>query len=105
MAKIIGHYFGADGEYSSFVVNELQETTNLYVRTDETLSDAPAALDNWEALNKCHLGKLRPVSQNFFTMYTLQEDLPRFKEKVEAVLAFRHNIKMVTGGKGDDCNY
>ncbi|MCL2639004.1 MAG: hypothetical protein FWD48_11625 [Oscillospiraceae bacterium] len=96
MIKIIGHYYNESGIYSTFNLSRLQETANLYVRTDETLSDAPDALDNWEALNKSHLGRLRPLKSGGYTMYLLQEDLPYFKGKVEATLAFRQNIKIIT---------
>jgi hypothetical protein len=96
MAQLIGHYYDESGVYSTFNISELQETYNLYVRTNETLSNAPDALDNWEALSKCHLGRLRPVGDRIFTMYALQEDLLRFEEKVTATLSFRQSIKMVT---------
>jgi hypothetical protein len=96
MAKIIGHYFNSSGEYSVFIVDELRETGTLYVRTYDTISYAPDAVDNWESLNKGHLGRLRPLKGGGYSMYLLQEDLPRFKEKVEAALSFRQNIKIIT---------
>jgi hypothetical protein len=96
MATLIGHYCDESGTYSTFTVTRLRETANLYVRTDETLSDAPVPCDNWEALNKCHLGRLRPVGDNIFTMYCLSEDLPGFEEKVSAALSFRQNTKILT---------
>ncbi|MCL2637308.1 MAG: hypothetical protein FWD48_02960 [Oscillospiraceae bacterium] len=96
MTQLIGHYYDENRIYSTFCVSELHETANLYVRTDETLSDATDTLDNWEALNKSHLGRLRPLKSGGYTMYLLQEDLSRFKEKVEAALAFRQNVKIIT---------
>jgi hypothetical protein len=93
MARITGHYFDG-GEYSTFTVERLQETANLYVWTDETMSDAFDMPDNWEALNKCHLGRLRPIGDGIYTMYCLQEDLPRFKEKVAASVSFRQIFKI-----------
>jgi hypothetical protein len=96
MAQLVGHYYDENGVYNTFNVMGLQETSNLYVKTDETLSNAPDALDNWEALNKCHLDRLRPVGDNIFTMYALEEDLLRFEEKVTTALSFRQNIKIVT---------
>jgi hypothetical protein len=97
MAQLIGHYYDENGVYGTFNVSGLQETSNLYIRTDETLNDTPNALDDWKALNKCHLGRLRPVNNNIFTMYTLEEDLPRFEEKVTAALSFRQNIRIIAG--------
>jgi hypothetical protein len=94
MAKIIGHYFDEVGEYSTFSVSGLQETANLYVRTNETLSNAPDTMNNWEALNKCHLGRLLPAGNGVFAMYALQEDLPRFEQKVAAALFFRQNVRI-----------
>ena len=96
MTQLIGHYYDENGIYSTFTVAGLQETSNLYIRTDETLSGTPDTLDNWEALNKNHLGRLRSLKSGGYTMYLLQEDLPRFKEKVKAALAFRQNIKIIT---------
>ena len=96
MIKITGHYFNGAGEYSTFTVNELQETGALYIRTGKTVNNAPDNVDNWEALNKCHLGRLRPLKGVGYTMYLLQEDLPRFKEKVAAALSFRQNVKIIT---------
>jgi len=96
MTQLIGHYCDENGIYSTLTVTGLQETSNLYIGTSETLSNAPDTLDDWEALNKNHLGRLRPLKNGGYTMYLLREDLPRFKEKVEIALAFRQNIKIIT---------
>ena len=103
MTQLIGHYYDENGIYSTFTVTGLQETSNLYVRTDETPTGAPHMLDNWDALNKNHLGRLRSLKSGGYTMYLLHEDLPRFKEKVEAALSFRQNIRIIkpqSAGRG-----
>jgi hypothetical protein len=90
MAKVFWHCYDGKG-YKTFIVDRLRETNNLYIKTDETKGDTP---DSWDALNnKCHLRKLREP-HGVYTMYCLQEELPHFKEKVEASLNFRKNIKI-----------
>jgi hypothetical protein len=73
-----------------------RKTSNLYIRTDETLSDTTDALDDWEVLNKCQLGKRRPLDDNIFTMYALEEDLACFEEKVTATFSFWRNVRIIT---------
>jgi hypothetical protein len=96
MAKIIGHYFDGVSKYSTFSLDELRETGALYIRTHDTINNALDVFDNWEALNKNHLGLLRPLKSGGYTMYLLHEDLPRFKEKVEVALSFWQNIRIIT---------
>jgi len=89
MVKIIGHCY--DGkEYKTFIIDKLRETQNLYIKTDETTGDTP---DIWDAFNIHDLGKLRQ-RHGLYTMYCLEEEMPRFKEKVEASLIFHQNIKI-----------
>ncbi|MCL2698084.1 MAG: hypothetical protein FWE74_08390 [Oscillospiraceae bacterium] len=96
MAKLVGHYFDGNGKYSTFIIEGLRETYNLFLKTDETSGNAPDMSDNWEALNKCHLGRLRRHWNGVYTMYCRQEDLPMFTEKVAASLSFRRKIQIVT---------
>jgi hypothetical protein len=82
MAKLIGHHYDGNGNYSVFIVEGLRETRNLFIKTDETSDSFPDKSDNWDALNKCHLGKLRPLGSGTFAMYCLSESLEDFKSKV-----------------------
>jgi len=99
VAQLIGHYYDEKGVFGTFCISGLRETSNLYVKTDETQSNAPDVLDNWEAFNKYQLGRLQLVGDGSFTMYALKEDLLRFKEKVTAALSFRQNVR-IAAGKG-----
>jgi hypothetical protein len=96
MAKLIGHYYDGNGKYNVFIIEGLRETHNLYLKTDQTSGGAPNQSDNWDALNKCHLGKLRPHASGIFTMYCLSENLSRFKDKVTAINIKRMKIKKET---------
>ena len=95
MTKLICHYYEKSGVYSIFTVAGLEETDNLFKRTESTNSNEPDSVDIWEAFNKCHLGKLLPQKNKAYVMYGLEEDLTLFKEKIEATVLFKQNVNIL----------
>lgn len=94
-AKLIGHCFNLQAGYKRFEVDCLKETDKQYAKVNgKTVDETPGGLyEYWRVLRKDELGNLRQPGFGVFTMYTVQEDMPRFKELVIAALSERVRLK------------
>ena len=81
MAKLIGHYFNkTSGKYRVVEIDNLKETEKLFSKTPETTN----TFDHWSIMPKSQLNELKIWFG--FVMYSLEENMPRFKELIIAHL-------------------
>lgn len=113
MAKLIGHHFnGNEDEFSLFEVDGLKETPKQYTKTRETTDSTPKyTYEYWTIMPKTQLGELRKQGNGSFTMYAVQEDMPRFKALVidsltqtaeRAKEKFQNAARMLNKASGED---
>ena len=89
MAKLIAHYYNSrKGEYKSFEIDGLKETAKQYSRPSAAAMSSPGQY--WSVMAKAEIDKLRPEYGGYY-MYSLQDNMERFKELVIANLEQKAN--------------